>query len=269
MRLVRSGVRKLVRRPATWVTLVLMIGLLAITFLAVGATYRQLPDAESRRASELLLRFPGAYAFVLAFILGLGSLLAVIYAAAIAGSEWSWGTLKNAVARGASRTGYTLAHYAAVLIMVMVGLLVAFGIGVVTATLGAAVAGLPLDGLSDAETLGRLPEQIVRGWIALAMSAAIGFAVATVTKSQLAGIGVGIALYFGEQFSSLFLPDIVKWLPFAAAGSVISGGSGGLTAGGAVPEGLDPNTALLVTLGWLAGSLAVASLVTERAEIGG
>ena len=57
-------------------------------------------------------RFPGAYDLILSFILGLGGLFAVIYGAAIAGSEWSWGTLKNAVARGESRSRYMLRTFA-------------------------------------------------------------------------------------------------------------------------------------------------------------
>ena len=54
-------------------------------------------------------------------MLGLGGLVAVIYGAAIAGSEWSWGTLKNAVARGESRTRYMLGTFAAIAVMVARG----------------------------------------------------------------------------------------------------------------------------------------------------
>ncbi len=56
-----------------------------------------------------MVTFPGAYAVMVSLILGIGGLLAVTYGAAIAGSEWAWGTLKAAVARGESRTRYTVA----------------------------------------------------------------------------------------------------------------------------------------------------------------
>ena len=59
-------------------------------------------------------------------IIGIGGLLAVTYGAAIAGSEWAWGTLKSAVARGESRTRYTLLGYAAVALFTLFGLLGAF-----------------------------------------------------------------------------------------------------------------------------------------------
>ena len=60
----------------------------------------------------------------------------------------------------------------------------------------------------------------------ISAEASIGFAVATLARSQLAGIGVGIALYFGEAFASIFLPDIVKYLPFDLATAAVGGGNG-------------------------------------------
>jgi len=267
MRIFLAGIRKLVRRPATWVTILLLIGLLVLVFVAVGATYRQTINQPGSRNSLLLLTFPGAYLLVLSFILGLGGLLAVIYGAAIAGSEWSWGTLKAAVARGEGRARYMLFSFAAIALMVGVGLLIAFAIGVVAALVGAGLAGVSTSGLGDSQTLRALPEQLGRGWIAIVEEAALGYAVATIARSQLAGVGVGIALYFGEQFAGLFLPDIVKYMPFQAANAVVAVGEE--VSSQQVVRSLDPNTALVVVVAWLVGALIVSSLVTERAEIGG
>jgi hypothetical protein len=269
MRLFASGLRKLVRRLATFVTFGLLAGLLVLIMLAVGATANRTGGTEAQRAAALaLVTFPAAYDSILSFMLGLGGLLAVTYGAAIAGSEWTWGTLKNAVARGESRSRYMLASFAAVAVVIAVGLLVVFVVGVVAAIVGANLAGVPTTGLSDAETLGRLPEQIVRGVFAIVEEGALGFAIATLARSQLAGIGAGIALYFGETFARLFLPDIVKYLPFTAAGSAVATGSRGGFGGG---EGgiarLEPDVALLFVAIWLVGSLVVTAIVTERSEI--
>ena len=38
----------------------------------------------------------------------------MVYGAAIAGSEWTWGTLKAAVARGESRSRYQLLSFASI-----------------------------------------------------------------------------------------------------------------------------------------------------------
>jgi ABC-2 type transport system permease protein len=267
MRLFVSGLRKLVRRPVTFVTFGLLIGLLALIFLAVGATARQQPAANGGQQALLLVTFPGAYTLLLSFILGLGGLFAMIYGAAIAGSEWTWGTLKSAVARGESRSRYQLISFASIGLMVGVGLLVAFAVGVVVAIVAAGLAQVPTTGVGDSATLGTLPELLARGWLALVEACALGFTIATLARSQLAGIGVGIAVYFGEQFASIFLPDVVKYLPFNAASAVVAT-SGTVGGGGAIVR-LEPNTALVVVAAWLIGALIVVAVFTERAEISG
>ena len=263
MRLFVSGLRKLVRRPASWVTLGVLLAMLALIYLAVGATAG---GREAGPEGRLLLTFPDAYRLLLSFILGLGGLLAVIYAAAVAGSEWGWGTLKNAVARGESRSRYMLVTFASVALLSGVGLLIAFLVGVVMAFVGASLAGVATSGAGDSTAVGALPDQLARGWLAIVEEGALGFAIATIARSQLAGIGAGIAVFFGEQFASLFLPDIVKYLPFNAANALVAGGS---AEGGGIVRSLPADTALLVVLAWLLASLVVAALVTERAEIGG
>ena len=64
---------------------------------------------------------------------------------------------------------------------------------------------------------------------------------------------------------------MVQYLPFDAANAVIPGISAGGPGGGGGLGGpaLEPTTALLVIGAWLIGSLVVATLFTERAEISG
>ena len=274
MRLFVSGLRKLVRRPATWVTFGLLVGLLALIYLAVGATAKQaiVANPTSGRQAMLLVTFPGAYSLLLSFILGLGGLFAMIYGAAIAGSEWTWGTLKAAVARGESRSRYQVLGFASIALMVLVGLVIAFAIGIVVTIVAAGLAGVGTTGIDDSATIATFPELLARGWLALAEAAALGFAIATIARSQLAGIGVGIAVYFGEQFATIFLPDVVKYFPFNAANAVVATSrsfGGGGSGGGATVARLDPNVALVVVAAWLIGALVVAALYTERAEISG
>ena len=267
MRLFRADVMKLSRRLATWLSLGLLIGLLALVFVAIGATAPR-STSPGARAALAVLTFPAAYSAVFSFIAGLGGLLAVIYGAAIAGSEWTWGTLKSAVARGESRTVYVLAMFGGVALMLAAGLVVANIAGLGAAYFGGRIAGVPVGDVADTETLSRLPQQAVRGWIALCEEAALGFAIATLARSQLAGIGVGIGVYFGESFATIFLPEIVKYLPVNAAaasattGQVFNDGGNGI-------ERLPADTALIVVAVWLVGSILVAALFTERAEITG
>ena len=274
MRLFASGLRKLRRRLATWLTFGLLTGLLVLILVAVGATADRAGATAAQRAAALsLVTFPGAYDSILSFILGLGGLFAVIYGAAIAGSEWSWGTLKNAVARGESRSRYTLLSFASIAVVIAVGLLLAFVIAVGAALVAANLANVSTSGLTDSETLGRLPQSFIRGWFAIVEEGALGFAIATLARSQLAGIGAGIALYFGETFAGIFLPDIVKYLPFNVANASVATGAtaagGGFGAAGRRSLRSDANTALVLVFVWLIGALVVAAVFTERAEITG
>jgi hypothetical protein len=274
MRLFLSGIRKLSRRPATFVTFGLLVGLLVLIVIAVGATANSTVgngngNGEGRAAARELLTFPGAYNRMLEFILGLGGLFAMIYGAAVAGSEWSWGTLKSAVARGESRVRYMLLTFASIGFMIAVGIVIAFVIAVVAAVIGANVAGFSTSGLSDTSTLGGLPERLLKGWVAVLEEAALGFAIATLARSQLAGIGVGIAFYFGESFATLFLPDVVKFMPFSVANAAVASGSVDVGGGGAAIATLPPDQALLMVFVWLIGALFFVSIFSDRAEITG
>jgi ABC-2 type transport system permease protein len=265
MRLFRSGLQKLTTRMATLLTFGLLAGLLVMIDLAVATTGGG--SGEEGRNALALVTFPGAYDLILSFMFGLGGLFAVIYGAAIAGSEWTWGTLKTSVVRGESRSRYLLTTFAAIAVVLAVGLLVTFLIGVAAAAVGATIAGIGLDGIGDTAAMGRLPELFVRGWVAVTATAALGFAVATLARSQLAGIGVGIAFYFGETFAGIFLPDVVRYMPFHLSQAAVGGGSGfgGAPDPGALPIG----TALFLVTVWLVGSLVVAAGISERAEITG
>jgi hypothetical protein len=153
--------------------------------------------------------------------------------------------------------------------MIAAGLLITFAAGVVAAVVGAHLAGVSTSGLGDSATLGDLPLRLLKGWFAVVEEGALGFTIATLARSQLAGIGAGIAFYFGEGFASLFLPDIVKYLPFSVANAALSTGASNaqMFAGGASP--LPADQALLLVAVWLVGALVVAALFSDRAEIAG
>ena len=272
MRLFVAGLRKMIGRPASYVCVGLLVGLLGLILIA-AATVGQNGGSGRGDNARALITFPGAYDLILSFMFGLGGLVAVIYGAAIAGSEWGWGTLKNAVARGESRARYMVSTFAAIVLMVAVGLALTFVLGVLLAILAASIAGISTSGLTDADTLNRLPALIARGWFAVVEQAGLGFAIATLARSQLAGIGAGIAFYFGESFASIFFPDIIKYMPFAVARASIDTGGGGFGGGGGggggLVQSLEPDVALGLVAVWLLGALVVSVLFTERAEITG
>lgn len=278
MRLFVGELRKLVRRPAAYVTLAIELVIVLIIYIAVAARYGSIAGTTPNQVAEkagirLLIEFPTAYASALAFVTGLGGLLAMAFAAAAAGADWGWGMVKVAVARGESRSRYILAKLAAVEVMLILGFAIAYGIALVAAIVAGRIAGLPATGYDDQATLQDLPGQLYRGYLGIAEQASIGFAIATLARSQLAGLGAGIAIYFAEQFATIFLPDVVKYLPFHVATAAL-GLSGGLTAGGGANGGsgftpLDQPTAFLLVIAYLVGGAVVSAVFVERAEISG
>jgi hypothetical protein len=276
MRLLRGEIRKLARRPAAFVTLGIQLAIVALIYIAVAVSYVHGPTtgegggAAARVGMRLLLTFPGAYAGSLGLVTGLGGLLALAFGGAAAGADWGWGMVKVAVARGESRTRYVLAKLLAVELFVALGLAIAFAVSVVAALAAATYAGIPTSGLTDSEVLGELPEQLARGYLGMAEQTAIGFAIATVARSQLAGLGAGIALYFVEQFATIFLADLVKYFPFHVAQSSLRltfAGSGG--GGGGLTSPLDPGLSVALVLAYLVVAAMVSVVVVERAEISG
>ncbi len=158
------------------------------------------------------------------------------------------------------------------LVAVVIGFLAAYALALVGAAIGSAILGVPLDGAGQQSAILTLPELFGRASLALSMEAAIGFAIATVARSQLAGIGVGIGLLVVQNIAGIFLPEVFKWFPFSAASAVIvdtgSGGGGG-GGGGGPTVALGPDLAVVVVAIWLIGALVLAALWTERAEIAG
>jgi hypothetical protein len=276
MRLVRGEIRKLLVRPASLVTFGIQLAIVVVVYLAVAASYNAsgvpttTEGAAQREGIRLLLTFPSAYGGALGLVTGLGGLLALAYGGAAAGGDWGWGMVKVAVARGESRSRYVLAKLLAVELFVAVGLALAFAAAVGAAFIGATLAGLSTSGMGDSTVLNELPQQLGRGYLGMAEQAAIGFAIATVARSQLAGLGAGIALYFVEQFATIFLADVVKYFPFHVAQSAlritVQGGGGG---GGGLTAPLDQGLATALVLGYLALAAVVSVVVVERAEISG
>jgi ABC-2 type transport system permease protein len=265
--LLRSRLTMLVRRTATWVLLIALLVIMVMVFASVGVVAQRGGTGASGDLGLTLVTFPGAYDQVLSFVLGLGGLFAVIFGASVAGSEWAYGTLKLAVTRGQRRASYMLVSFVAVAILTAFGFLLVYAAGVVAAYVGATIGGVPTHGISDSAALSALPNKLIRGFVALSAEGAIGFAIATVARSQLAGIGVGIALYFGGTFLALFLPGVVKWLPFNAATAVVGGTGGFGGSAGFVTQQLEPNVALIVVVLWLLLAMVLTTVYVERAEI--
>lgn len=261
MRLLSVSILKLARRPAMLRAVLLMLALLALTYLSTAASARSLPASETAGLKSMF-GFPEAYTNLGGMVASFAGLAGAALAGAVAGSEWSWGTFRVAIARGASRADYVLATVAALAVLVLAGWLILFAAGTAFVAAGAVVSGLPLGDPADGGALARLPLLVAAGWWAIVMQLAIAFAVAFATRSQVAGVVAVVGLMFAEQFATAFLvPADVLWFgPITAAGTLVK------TAGtlGADGELLVP---LAVTSLYLVAAVAGAAVYARRAEV--
>jgi hypothetical protein len=165
------------------------------------------------------------------------------------------------------------------------GALLVYAIGIGLTFLAGALAGSPVNDPLARDGATDLARSIGYGTFVLLQRAAIGFAVAVLLRSQVAGVVAGIVLYIGESIFAAILIVItlggrglaggvelgIQWfqfLPFSIGDSVLSAApSPTREVGNALVEPVPLGTALLAAGAYLVGSIVVAMLVTRRAQI--
>jgi ABC-type uncharacterized transport system permease subunit len=152
-------------------------------------------------------------------------------------------------------------------------MLIAFLVGIVSVFVGASIAGLPVGNPADPTQFAQVAVKLARCWIALMALTSVGYAVAMIAKNQMAGIGTVIVYFVVSILSQALLPDIIKQIlkyqPFNVTSDAI-GLAGPPTAGAAASTaGVEPNLALLISIGWLVALVGITALSVERTEITG
>jgi hypothetical protein len=287
MRLIRAELLKARRRSATWVILIVALVLMILTFLALGFAYQVTG----------IIEFPAMYAVMGQFAFGLGGLLGLVYAAAMAGADWNWGVLRNVIARGESRPRYLLSKAAALALLLGGAALVLFAAGIVMSYVTGFLFNVPVASPLRGRGLLDLLENLALGYPVLLQRAAIGFAVAVVLRSQLAGAVVGVVLFVGESIMSLILtgitlantfgggdfqgglepigPEWFQYLPISVGDYVINAAPGSSAFSSAAGGGLEDlilrpvplEVALPLVLLYLVVALGIAVVSLNRQEI--
>ncbi|MEP7158024.1 MAG: ABC transporter permease, partial [Chloroflexota bacterium] len=146
MRLIRAELLKARRRSMTSVLLIVTLVLMVVGFLLIGLVMqsaRQSGDFGSELGLDVL-EFPAQYATISQFAFAIGSLLAVVYAAAMTGADWNWGVLRNVIARGESRVIYLLAKAAALALLLAIAMVIVFAVGIVLVYITGFLFGIPV-----------------------------------------------------------------------------------------------------------------------------
>lgn len=261
MRLLRASVLKLVLRPATHRTLLVLAGLLVFLYLSIGLSAAGISDPSAQASLAPLLTFPDAGTGLASILLIFGGMAGAAYAGAVAASEWSWSTFRVALTRGESRVRYVVVLFLGMTLLVVVAWLLLCCLGVVLVLVAATLGGVPAGSPLDPANLGRLLAIAVTGCWAVLMEVAIGFSVGFASRSPVAGIAAVAGLYFVEQLAALVIPvDVLRFAPITAASSLVSAaGQTGLDVGLAA--------SFVATTAYLLVAIVVAAAVARRAQV--
>jgi ABC-type transport system involved in multi-copper enzyme maturation permease subunit len=125
-----------------------------------------------------------------------GGILTVIVASSLIGSEFSWNTLRPLVARASSRTGLLSAKWIVVTLYTIFMVIV----GIIGSVVLAAIASLMMDTSISlpSETWDQFAIGFVRWIVAMLPGSVIAFSAALLTRSNAAGIAIGIGISFVE-----------------------------------------------------------------------
>jgi ABC-type transport system involved in multi-copper enzyme maturation permease subunit len=182
-------------------------GTAALMVVAYIATRSTSFDSQADRDDQIsAFLLPEALANGSEVIRALGSILLVVLAAAMVGSEFGWGTIRVLVSSGVSRSRLLAAKLialgGAVVLFVLAGMA-----ATAIASVGVTVAGghdLGFAWLTGA-TLADILLIAVRLTLLLLVPAMLAFTVSVLTRSLAAGIAIGIGFQIVEQIVGAIL----------------------------------------------------------------
>lgn len=193
LHLLQSELFRLRKRPQSWILLLIMFLATGGLYVAFAIAAAAVSEPEGIR-DELVL--PRVFQSGMQLSSLVGFILIVVMAAGLIGNEYGWNTIRPLIARSRSRAGLLTAKWLTVAIYTVVlflfGLVVAVGFSAVTS----AIAG-NFEGVSGA-LLGDWAVSFLRLLISNAPYVALAFTLALITRSNAAGISIGIGLAFIE-----------------------------------------------------------------------
>jgi len=222
--------------------------------------------------------FPASLGFALQFAVGFGVILLIVLTTSVVGTEYSWGTLRNVLARGTGRWQFMAGKATLLVFLALGGLLTVMALTAVSSLIAVSLTDTPVGYVSSTTWLGLL-ESLGRAWYGLIPYIALaGFATVLVGSSAL-GLSLSIGYYIGEQILSGLMSALFDW--FDTIGDYLLGpniaawvsGGGGNTDGLLMGMVLDSPPgqlhASLVMAAYIVGLSALALWRFSRRDVGG
>lgn len=264
--LLRSELFRLSKRPMPWIMLTILT---ALVLLLYGIQWVQIETQPARETAGLRqdvrpVEVPG---FAIGGFLSLfGTVMAIVLGASAVGTEFGWGTIRALLPRARGRVPLLLAKMVAVALVLaaMVSLVSLLALG-----LSAIVTGrVGVDGGTDAGFAADFVAAVARVFYTMLPYAAVAFLVALLTRSNAAGITIGIVFLPAEGIllELIALVDALEWVPEAFLSENVEAVN--TASDDEAREGLPgAGRAAAVLLAWIVGALALALAVFRRRDV--
>lgn len=261
MSVIGASLIKLVWRPAARRTLLLLGGLVLITYVLMGIMVAQAPDETMRAGLEASFVFPTALVSLSGLVVVFAGIAGAAFGGIVAGSEWSWNTYRVALARGESRVRYVVGLFIALAFVTLAAWLILYTFGVCVVVVAAMLTGTNSGNPLDPSLMGQHIALVFSGWWSIVVLLALSFAISFITRSTVSGVAAVMALIMGEMVAIAFVPlNLLQWAPWNASSSLVK------VAG---QSGLDPalGMPLVVSTAYIVVALVAAGFVARRSEV--
>jgi ABC-type transport system involved in multi-copper enzyme maturation permease subunit len=172
------------------------------------------PDIQIRSLEQALqqLRPSHVVDLGLGLVVGLGTILMIVFAASHVGTEWAWGTLRTTLAAGAGRMGFLATKYLTVVVYALLYLAVGAAAATAASFLVSSQAGLDTSGFD----LGLVVSAAGRGLYGFLPYIALASAIALWFRSSGGGIAAGLVINFTESIAAGLLISLNRDLAWIA-----------------------------------------------------
>lgn len=201
--LLRSEIFRSRKRAQTWIMVAIVLGLDLLLYVGLTIAHFARPDSQDVLDS---LKLSNIYDSGMVVISLIGSIVAIVFASSLIGSEYGWNTLRPVLARARTRSSLLSAKWLTVGIFTLVVSALGVLVTMTAATVGSLLAGEGSD--VTAGTLVDLIAVTARFTAGLLPYAALAMFLALLMRSNAAGIAIGIAFAFIESVLFLLLRQL-------------------------------------------------------------
>ena len=270
IRTIKAEFRKYVRRPAVLVGSGLTAALVGLNY-GIGLYEALNPSVAPKGAAPITTLYPDQLVSTVVGAATLTAVIAMVVAALLAGTEYSWGTLKTSLTQRAGRLPTMRGRFVALLLWTASLTAIIFVVGALASLGIAAYEGHSIAWPSTSD--------IVKGfgavWLVLSVSATLGTALGFLFRQPAAAVGVGLTYGLALQvivvrFVGGLSNGAYKWLADLFEGqnsTALLHYFSAPSIGAAQAPDISEGRAVLVLCSYVAAYLIVAAAIVLRRDV--